>query len=213
MPRKTNGIVFELHPGPQKDADGKPLLYARPAAGRKRKFEEIDDFCARYRHTTPGEMKRLFSLFMDVAGMWLAKGYRIETPIGSFALKLKLLGDHTDPARVTGKDIMYSGVEFTPSREFVETAGMNREGFRRSEHTVGNSQMYDTKAMEEALRVSMKAGYTTVTRFMHASGLKRDSAQKFLDGLSTGPDARLRRTQDGKTYVYTLRQKAQPFGE
>ena len=27
MPRKTDGIVFEIHPRPTKGEDGKPLLY------------------------------------------------------------------------------------------------------------------------------------------------------------------------------------------
>ena len=33
MPRKTNGIEFEIHPRPTKGEDGKPLLYVRPAMG------------------------------------------------------------------------------------------------------------------------------------------------------------------------------------
>ena len=32
---------------------------------------------------------------METAGRWLSEGYRVETPIGSFAPKLKLLGEHT----------------------------------------------------------------------------------------------------------------------
>ena len=31
MPRKTDGIEFEIHPRPTKSEDGKPLLYVRPA--------------------------------------------------------------------------------------------------------------------------------------------------------------------------------------
>lgn len=207
MPRKTNGIVFELHPGPQKDGSGRPLLYARCASGQRKSFEELDEFCVKHLRTAPGDMARLFSVFMDAAGMWLSKGYRVETPIGSFAPRLKLLGEHTDPCRVRGRDVMYNGVEFTPSRDFVGTAGDNREGFRRSGRPVGNSQMYDRRAMEQALRLSMKRGYTTVSLFMEASGLKRDSAQKFLDGLCFGTDVRLQRTQSGRTFVYTPLQK------
>ena len=33
MPRKTDGIEFEIHPRPTKGEDGKPLLYVRPAKG------------------------------------------------------------------------------------------------------------------------------------------------------------------------------------
>ena len=208
MPRKTNGIVFELHPGPKHDEEGRPLLYARPASGQKKTMKQLDDFCAEYRNLQKGEMERLFNLFLDVAGRWLSQGYRVETPIGSFALKLKLTGDHSDPDRVTGRDIIYNGVEFTPSKELVTLAGNNHEGYRKKDGTVGNNQMYDPQAMEEALRRSLALGYTSIKTFMYFSGLKRDSAQKFLDGLCKGEDARLIRVQNGKGYIYSLKKKS-----
>ena len=205
MPRKTDGILFELHPGPKRDEEGKPLLYARPATGISKTIRQLDDFCAEYRNLQKGEMERLFNLFIDVAGNWLAQGYRVETPIGSFAMKLKLTGDHTDAEKVTGRDIVYNGVEFTPSKELIVKAGSNREGFRKKPGCVGNSQMYDPKAMEEALRKSLTLGYTTVSTFMYFSKLKRDSAQHYLDSLSKGENARLLRRKNGRTYVYSLR--------
>ena len=210
MPRKTNGIEFELHPSPKRDEEGKPLLYARPASGRKKTMKQLDDFCAEYRNLQKGEMERLFNLFIDVAGSWLAQGYRVETPIGSFAMKLKLTGDHTDAEKVTGRDIVYNGVEFTPSKELIAKVGSNREGFRKKPGYVGNSQMYDPKAMEEALRKSLTLGYTTVSTFMYFSKLKRDSAQHYLDSLSKGENARLLRRKNGRTYVYSLRKDSTP---
>lgn len=210
MPRKTDGIQFELHPGPKRDEEGKPLLYARPATGISKTIRQLDDFCAEYRNLQRGEMERLFNLFIDVAGNWLAQGYRVETPIGSFAMKLKLTGDHTDAEKVTGRDIVYNGVEFTPSRELIAKVGSNREGFRKKPGYVGNSQMYDPKAMEEALRKSLTLGYTTVSTFMYFSKLKRDSAQHYLDSLSKGENARLLRRKNGRTYVYSLRNNSTP---
>ena len=208
MPRKTNGIEFELHPSPKHDEEGRPLLYARPASGQKKTLKQLDVFCAEYRGMQKGEMERLFNVFLDVAGNWLSQGYRVETPIGSLSMKLKLVGEHSDPDKVTGRDIMYNGVEFTPSKELVSKAGHNYEGFRKKGGAVGNSQMYDPKAMEEALRKSLSLGYTSVSTFMYYSGLKRDSAQKFLDSLTKGEDARLLRAKNGKSYIYSLRKKA-----
>ena len=208
MPRKTNGIEFELHPSPKRDEEGKPLLYARPASGRKKTMKQLDDFCAEYRNLQKGEMERLFNLFLDVAGNWLSQGYRVETPIGSLSIKLKLIGEHSDPDKVTGRDILYNGVEFTPSKELVEKAGRHHEGYRKKSGIVGNSQMYDPKAMEEALRNSLKLGYTSVSTFMYFSGLKRDSAQKYLDSLTKGEDASLLRIKNGKSYIYSLKKKS-----
>ena len=49
MPRKTDGIIYELHPRPTRDEDGKPLLYAQPVIDKKYSIKELDEFCAKYR--------------------------------------------------------------------------------------------------------------------------------------------------------------------
>ena len=204
MPRKTDGILFELQPRPTKGDDGKPLLYAQPVIERKYDLDAIDDFCANYRHKSKGEIRCLFELFSEVATMWLRKGYRVETPFGSLAPKLKLIGEHTDPEKVTGRDVMYGGIEFIPSKQFVKDADCSREGFRRQQGSVGNSQMYDSKAMDEALRRSTYNGYVTVSRFQYYSGLKRKSAKAYLDSLCEGDNPRLRCYREGRTLHYTV---------
>ena len=204
MPRKTDGIEFELKPGVRKGDDGKPLLYAQLAKGKVISFNQLEDFCEKHRHMEVGELTRLFTLLIDVAGHYLSEGYRVQTPIGSFAVKLKLMGEHTDPKTVTGRDIKLDGVEFIPSKELKEAASQNRLGYRLSKEPVGNSQMYDPKAMEEALHKSLRKGYTDIKTFMHFSGLKRDSAQHYLDSLTQGEHPKLQRSMSGKSYVYTL---------
>lgn len=204
MPRKTDGILFELQPRPTKGDDGKSLLYAQPVIKHKYDLDDIDDFCARYRHTSRGEMKRLFDLLGEVTTMWLSEGCRVETPFGSFAPKLKLLGDHTDPDKVLGRDVIYNGVEFIPSRQFVNDADCSLQGFRRMKTCVGNSQMYDPKAMEEALRQSCRNGYTTISTFMMFSHLKRKSAKAFLDSLCVGEKPLLRCYREGRTWHYVV---------
>jgi len=204
MPRKTDGILFELQPRPTKGDDGKPLLYAQPVIFNKYDLNDIDEFCAKYRHTSKGEMKLLFSLFREVATMWLREGSRVETPFGSLAPKLKLLGEHTDPEKVRGRDVVYGGVEFIPSRQFVAAADCGANGFRRLKRSVGNSQMYDPKAMEEALRRSCHNGYTTISTFMMFSNLKYSSAKSYLDSLCEGTHPRLSRYREGRTWHYAL---------
>lgn len=128
----------------------------------------------------------------------------METPFGSFAPKLKLLGDHTDPEKVLGRDVMYGGVEYIPSKQFLKDADCSRDGFRLQKSRVGNSQMYDPQAMEEALRKSVRHGYITIKAFQVFSGLKNKSAQRYLDSLCTGDNPRLYRYREGRTWHYTL---------
>ena len=206
MPRKTDGILFELQPRPTKGEDGKPLLYAQPVVERKYDLDDIDEFCAKYRHTTQGEMKHLFSLLEEVTTMWLSKGYRVETPFGSFAPKLKLVGEHTDPEKVLGRDVIYGGIGFIPAKQFVKDADCSHDGFRRKQGCVGNSQMHDPKAMDEALRRSVRHGYITIKAFQWVSGLKYKTAQAYLDSLCTGDNPRLNRYKEGRTWHYTIRE-------
>ena len=202
MPRKTDGIEFEIHPRPTRGEDGKPLLYVRPAKGRKKSFKELEQFCNKYRGLHTGELQMMFDIVMDVVGHWLSDGYRVETPIGSFAPKLKLMGEHTDPSTIHGRDIRYAGIEFIPTKELVREGGQNCKGYRKSKEPVGNSQMYDEKAMDEALRQSMKLGYTTIPEFMRFSGLKRDSAQSYLDNLCKGDHPRLWKVRESRRWLY-----------
>lgn len=204
MPRKTDGVPFELQPRPTKGEDGKPLLYAQPVIKYKYDLDDIDDFCAKYRHTSKGEMKHFFGLLEEVATMWLRQGHRVETPFGSFAPKLKLLGEHTDPAKVLGRDVMYGGIEFIPAKQFVKDANCGRLGFRKVQSSVGNSQMHDPKAMDEALRKSVRHGYITIRTFQIFSGLKYNSAKNYLDSLCQGDNPRLHRYKEGRTWHYTV---------
>jgi hypothetical protein len=69
---------------------------------------------------------------------------------------------------------------------------------------VGNSQMHDPKAMEEALRRSTVNGYITISNFVWASGLKYNSAKHYLDSLCQGDNPRLRCYQEGRTWHYVF---------
>ena len=113
-------------------------------------------------------------------------------------------------ARLANIGCEVSGIEFIPSKDFIREVCTNRLGFRCVEGPVGNSQMHDPKAMDEALRRSLQQGFTTVKIFRICSGLKRDSAQKYLDSLTKGEHPRLRSVKNGKSYLYFPIQEESP---
>lgn len=201
MPRKTDGMPFELHPRPTKGKDGKPLLYARPAAPYKRTMKDVKDFCA-IRGVNAGTIDVAFETFIDVCSRWLAEGYRVETPLGTFSPKIKLEGDFTDPSKVQGKDVKFAGIDITPSKRFVKEVRIRQKGFHRKANQVGNAQMHDDAFMAEALRRSMKAGFTTIRTFMAVSGLKYHSAQRYLNKLCFGENSILKQQKIGGSYHY-----------
>ena len=201
MPRKTDGMLFELHPRPTKGEDGKPLLYARPTTIYKKTMDDVRAKCALH-GINSGMIATAFETFMDVCSGWIAEGYRIETPLGVFSPKIKLEGDFTDPSKVKGKDVKYVGIEVTPSKRFVNMVGDKQRGFRRKIAPVGNAQMHDEAFMAEALHRSMKAGFTTIRLFMAASGLKYHSAQRYLNSLCLCENPTLRQQKIGGSLHY-----------
>ena len=204
MPRKTDGMPFELHPRPTKGKDGKPLLYARPSTSYKKTMADVKNSPA-FRGFNGGLVDVAFETFMDVCSRWLAEGYRVETPLGTFSPKIKLEGDFTDPSKVQGKDVKFAGIDITPSKRFVKEVRIHQKGFRRKANQVGNAQMHDDAFMAEALRRSMKAGFTTIRSFMAVSGLNYYSAQRYLNSLCSGENPTLKRQRmSGSLHYFPL---------
>ena len=105
MPRKSNGMWYEVHPTPVKGGDGKNLVYVRPKSGMKLSMKQLEDYCESNHSLRYGELSRAFDVFVRVAGRFLAEGYRIDTPIGSFAPKLSLAKQITDADEVKDRDV------------------------------------------------------------------------------------------------------------
>lgn len=204
MPRKTNGVLYELYPRPTKDEDGKPLLYAEPVITMKHSTRGLDEFCADYRGMTRHEVENALEVACNVCAMWLSKGHRVETPFGTFAPKIRLLGDHSDPDRVTGKDLVYAGIEFIPAKQFVTDSDCSREGFRRDDRFTKPKRVQGQEELMEALRKSIFNGYITVKTFMIRSGMKQTTARNFLDSLCKGETPLLRRFKEGQTMHYIV---------
>ena len=204
MPLKVDGMPYDLHPGPPKDEEGNPYLYVRPAPDRRIKMDEVDEFCAKYRGMSRGQMTSAMTCFIDVVRHWLVDGHRVETPMGVFAPRLKLNGRFTDPKKVKNSDVRLDGIDFTPSKEFVgEVQDVLHYGFRRASTRVGNKQMYDEAKMERALEKCHRVyGNITISGFQDWSGLRYHSAKKYLDSLCEGEHPRLRRNKVGTTFQY-----------
>ena len=97
MPRKKGGMPFEVHPTPAKGKDGRNIVYVRPAMRDKLLMKGVDEFCSRNYGLRFGELDPRLRLFQMAAAELMAMGYRIDTPIGSFAPRLKLTREITDP--------------------------------------------------------------------------------------------------------------------
>lgn len=205
MPIKKDGLLFELHPSPAKGEDGRNILYARPASGGKITMEQMDAHCAKWYGIRPYELTRAFEVFLQAAGQYLAEGYRIETPLGSFSARLALDGTYTDPKTVKGSNVRFDGVEYNSGKLWDELLEKCNRGFRNAHNPDSQQLLADTTKLEEVMRLTLKQhnGYITAGMFARASGLTAYSARKLLNQWTTGDKPKLLCTRMGKEYIYT----------
>lgn len=205
MPKKNKGMWYEVHPTPAKDKDGKNLVYVRPLSGQRMTMKQLEGYCERNFNARYGELTRAFDLFIRAASEFLADGYRIETPIGTFAPKLSLARQVSDADEVKDRDVRLDGVEYTPGKLWQREMTKWHDGFRRAHNPDSSQLLADHDKLEQTLRKSISAlgGYVTVNSFAIRSGLTKYSARKLLDQWTTGPAPKLLKTKRGNVFIYT----------
>lgn len=204
MPRKKTGFLYEVHPTPMKGKDGRNIVYARPARGRKLDIDAVDGYCHEHYEMKKGELEFVFKQFLKCAAELMARGYRIETPIGSFVPKLGLKREITDADEVNDSDVMLEGVDYNPGKiwnKAIEDWLFN--GFTRAENPNVQELMKDKDHLERALKECLKKGYVTVAMFAYRASLSKYSARKQLEAWTKGDNPKLMRSKMGQMHVYT----------
>ncbi len=207
MPKKTGGMPYMVYTSPKKGKDGRNIVFVRPEGGQRMKMtvDQIDAYCAKYSMMRSGELELVMREFMHWAAEWIVKGYRVETPLGSFAPKLRLKREITDPDEVKDKDVELDGVEYIPGKLWDEHLDYwMSEGFRKSERLFSNEPLADTDKLEQTLRNLLnRRGFVTVNSFRANTGLTYHSARKLLNEWTEGENPKLLKTRQGPTYIYT----------
>ena len=204
MPRKKTGFLYEVHPTPAKGKDGGNIVYVRPASGRKLSIEAVDDYCATHHSLRSGELKLAMEEFQKAAGALMARGYRIETPIGSFAPRLTLRREVTNPDDVKDSDVELAGVEYIPGKHWDEAIGKWLfNGFTCVEKPNTMALANDAEHLEQALEKCLKQGWVTVSSFAKNAGLTSYSARKQLEAWTKGDHPKLMRSRLAQSYIYT----------
>jgi hypothetical protein len=166
----------------------------------------VDEFCSRNYGLRFGELTRAFDVFQMAAAELMAMGYRIDTPIGSFAPRLKLTREITDPDDVRESDIRLDGVEYNPGKLWDKPLKKWEDGFRRVDGNHNTQELMANEAqLENALQENLKLynGYVTARSFAYYSGLTYYSARKQLDKWCEGRNPKLLKTRRGQAYIYT----------
>ena len=208
MPRKTDGIPFEVHRSPSTDDNGNVVLYATPQSNRIKEFKEIEGWLSNANIMRIGVLRQSFDVFLDECVRWVSQGYRVQTPLGVFSMKLGMKRKITNPRQVRHDDVEFKGIDFRPSSEFTKLLKkkVECEGFRYVHKADSTILMANDEYMKGALRKSIRVdgGYTTVSGFMMHSGLSKYSATRKLDRWCAGDSPWLRRRKLGHSVIYEL---------
>ena len=198
-------MPFEIHPSPKKAENGKNILYVRPRSRQKITMEQLDDYCANHYALRPGELTRAFQAFIEATGYYLSEGYRVETLIGSFAPKIGLRRELTDPDEVKTTDVLFEGIEYKSVKEYEKSVLSNLRGFRRANNPNVQQLMADEDHLNKALQANLERyhGYVTARSFAHSANITYYSARKQLDKWCEGDNPRLLKTKQGQEYIYT----------
>ena len=205
MPRKEDGMPFEVHPSPKKDEQGRNLLYAIPMQQLSVTLEELDDYCCVNSGLSRNQLVSVFNYFVNAAAEYLSRGERIVTPMGTFAPRLALNGQFVDPADVHADDVRLRGVDFQPSKAFMEKIHEWSYGFHRAPNYRSKDIRPTDQQLQQALRQCLdnNDGKVTVTFFLNYCDLSRHLAQRYLDSLCQGEHPQLARSHMGRTFIYT----------
>lgn len=84
------------------------ILYARPDPSLKLQLRDVDEFSRNEGGLRFHELNRVFETFMEVFSSYIARGYRIETPIGSFYPKLTINADKSVRRRATPRFTIFN---------------------------------------------------------------------------------------------------------
>ena len=205
MPRKESGMWYEVHRTPVKGEDGQNIVYVRPKSGMKLNMKQLEDYCERMNYLRYGELSRVMDAFVRVTGRFLAEGYRIDTPIGSFAPKLSLTKQATDANEVKDRDVRLDGVEYNPGKLWDKEMKKWLDGFRRFHNPDTKEILADKDKLEQLMRecIQKHNGYITAGMFARYSGLTLYSARKQLNEWTHGDNPKLLLTAQGKEHIYT----------
>lgn len=155
-----------------------------------------------------GVLRQSFDVFLDECVRWMSQGYRVQTPLGVFSMKMGMKRKITNPRQVRHDDVEFKGIDFRPSSEFTKLLKkkVECEGFRYVHKADSTILMANDEYMEEALRKSIRVdgGYTTVSAFIMHSGLSKYSATRKLDRWCTGDRPLLKRRKIGHSVIYEL---------
>jgi len=206
MPVNKSGISFELYDSPKKDESGRNILCAKVVSNGTYTQRQLEEYMQKFWTIHPSDARRFMTAFVDAVTSLLADGYRVDTAIGSFYMKLKLDAPYTAADKVTANQVGFDGVGILPDKEFVKRVSDSIHGFQRKRRhrspNLGSAAELQRKVRKLARD---NGGFFDIRDFRMAFGVSDYMARKQLKMLSEGPSPFLCCKRMGSSLTYSLK--------
>ena len=207
MPVNKSGISFELYDTPKKDESGRNILCAKVVSNGTYTQRQLEEYMQKFWTIHPSDARRFMTAFVDAVTSLLADGYRVDTPIGSFYMKLKLDAPYTAADKVTANQVGFDGVGILPDKEFVKCVSDSIHGFQRK-RSHRSPNLGSTAELQRKVRKLARdnGGFFDIRDFRMAFGVSEYMARKTLQSLCEGTPPFLQHKKASRSIVYYLNQ-------
>lgn len=217
---KMGNIKFSVHRNPLKDADGNDTYQVRHETIQTVGKEYLINHLRRYDAMHADALEMGIHTLQRLIVEQLTSNNRVHIEgFGSFYLKLgfrkhadetggKVKPHFTDPAMITGNDVVIENVGFTPDKEFLKMFKPDGQHYINAtgRGRVGHSAEYTEEQIKAQLDNYFETHeYITCSIFQGYFGLTKYKAQKWLSLLTTQPEAYLIGRKIGQTVTYRRR--------
>lgn len=213
-------IKFSVHRNPKKDTEGNDTYQVRHETTQTVGKEYLINHLRGYNAQQADALEMGIHALQRLVVEQLTSNNRVHIEgFGSFYLKLgfrehdnedgtKIKPHFTDPAKITGNDVIIKNVGFTPDKEFLKMFKPTRHHYTNAtgRGTVGHSADYTDEQIKAKLDDYLDTHPYITRGFMQGIfGLTKYKARKWLEQLTTQPDAYLVGEKIGQTVTYRRR--------
>ena len=215
-----NTIKFGVYKNPSKDVNGKESYHVRHETNATLNDKYIADHVAHYNEPEAPHIKGVVSVLKKNIVEILTDNRNVHIEgLGNFYLKLgfrtrtdengqEVKPHFTDPAKITGNDIVVKGIGFTPDEEFLKELLKKDYHFENAtgRGKVGHSAEITKEQAIQRLDTFFETRDHIVRREIEGLfGLTKYKAQQLLEDLCTMAPPYLKATKIGSTLMYTRR--------
>lgn len=212
-------IKFSVHRNPKTNPDAPDTYHVRPDSYAIADRAEIVAHLQEHHHLSRVYTEPLLTELPRVIMEQLLENKTVHLQgLGTFSLRLAFRqhkGENpdakpifTDPADITGNEVLIDGINFRPDKEFLDLMTVRELHFENAtgRGNVGHTTQYTIDEVRRYVSDYLTThDHLTRRQLMQLLGLTKHMAWQWLERLTSEPNALLESEKVGTTFVYKMK--------